>query len=290
MGMSCLTKGLVLVFAILVIAQMNLVKADPYVLNGFVPPDSLTKPPNVQVYSPQNGSVINSNNVSLAFHVTKPDSPKASQTVLTYIYYEADWLKVKTFLYNYETPEIIDGKIIDPGYIEKYDYSYNFSNVPDGNHSIVIHADGMGWYPPSDGLHYNGFLINGSHTLLFAVDSNPPKMSISIDNFTETEQILNINLNKIIDNLFYSLDGQNNVTINGNITFSGLANGKHNVTVYAQDEFGLMDKADTAFSVFAEEKQDHISEAYSIAVIIITVTVAISLLLYIWRRKRSKSP
>jgi hypothetical protein len=162
----------------LLIAQINLVTADPYVLNGFVSPDSLTKPPNVQVYSPQNGSIITSNNISLAFHVTKPDSPKASQTVLTYIYYEADWLKNTTYLYNYETPEVIDGKYIDNGYIETYDYTYNFTNLPDGNHSITIYANGMGWYPPSDGLHYNGFKINGSTTLQFSVDSAVPNISI----------------------------------------------------------------------------------------------------------------
>jgi len=34
----------------------------------------------------------------------------------------------------------------------------------------------------------------------------------------------------------YSLDGQDNVTINGNTTLDGLANGLHNVTVYARDE------------------------------------------------------
>jgi hypothetical protein len=176
--MSGLSKCLVLVLAILVITQLNLAKADPYILDGFVPPDSLTKPPNVQVHSPQNGSVITSNNVSLVFHVIKPDSPKASQTVLTYIYYETDWLKNTTFLYNYETPEVINGKYVDTGYIETYDYSCNFSNIPDGNHSITIHADGMGWYPPSDGLHYNGFKINGSTTLKFSVDSAVPSISI----------------------------------------------------------------------------------------------------------------
>jgi hypothetical protein len=289
MGMSSLTKGLVLVFAILVIAQMNLVKADPYVLNGFVPPDSLTKPPNVQVNNPQNGSVITSNNVSLSFHVTKPVSPKASQTVITYVYYEADWLKDTTFLYNYETPEIINGNIIDPGYIEKYDYSYNFSKVPDGNHSIIIHADGMGWYPPSDGLHYNGFKINGSTTLQFNVDSNPPKVAVSIQNLSSTDQFLNISLNKNVSAILYSLDGQNNVTANGNVTFSGLANGKHNVTVYVEDQFGLTDKADAAFFVFTKE-QNPVNNAYWIPIIILLSIIVISLLLYRRYRKTASNP
>jgi hypothetical protein len=36
----------------------------------------------------------------------------------------------------------------------------------------------------------------------------------------------------------YSLDGQDNVTVAGNATLSGLANGLHNVAVYAKDTFG----------------------------------------------------
>jgi hypothetical protein len=36
----------------------------------------------------------------------------------------------------------------------------------------------------------------------------------------------------------YSLDGQDNVTVNGNFTIEGLSNGLHNVTVYARDDLG----------------------------------------------------
>jgi hypothetical protein len=48
----------------------------------------------------------------------------------------------------------------------------------------------------------------------------------------------------------YSLDGQNNVTVTGNVTLSGLSVGLHNVTVYANDTLGNMGASATvAFNV-----------------------------------------
>jgi hypothetical protein len=38
----------------------------------------------------------------------------------------------------------------------------------------------------------------------------------------------------------YCLDGKTNVTITGNITLTGLANGLHNLTIYANDTIGNM--------------------------------------------------
>jgi hypothetical protein len=36
----------------------------------------------------------------------------------------------------------------------------------------------------------------------------------------------------------YSLDGQENVTVTGNTTLTGLTEGLHNVTIYAKDTLG----------------------------------------------------
>jgi hypothetical protein len=49
---------------------------------------------------------------------------------------------------------------------------------------------------------------------------------------------LNFTVNEPFSKATYSLDGQENVTISGNTTLTGLPNGDHNVTVYATDEFG----------------------------------------------------
>jgi hypothetical protein len=41
-----------------------------------------------------------------------------------------------------------------------------------------------------------------------------------------------------VSQVTFSLDAKENVTTSGNITLSGLANGNHNITVYAMDEAG----------------------------------------------------
>jgi hypothetical protein len=61
----------------------------------------------------------------------------------------------------------------------------------------------------------------------------------------------NVALDFVVDNqtsqFEYSLDGGENVPISGNTTLTGLANGYHNVTVYAVDEFGNTIASETVY-------------------------------------------
>lgn len=71
------------------------------------------------------------------------------------------------------------------------------------------------------------------------VDSVPPIISnISLDNrtYTSTDVPLNFAVNENITSAAYSLDGEDNVTISGNTTLTGLSAGTHNLTVYAWDK------------------------------------------------------
>jgi hypothetical protein len=54
-------------------------------------------------------------------------------------------------------------------------------------------------------------------------------------------------VNKPVAWLGYSLDGQENVTVSGNSTITGLPNGLHNVTVYARDEFENTGASETIY-------------------------------------------
>jgi N-acetylneuraminic acid mutarotase len=63
---------------------------------------------------------------------------------------------------------------------------------------------------------------------------------------------LNFTVNKLAEWMGYSLDGQVNVTVTGNVTIAGLSNGLHNVTVYARDERGNTGASETiSFTVAA---------------------------------------
>jgi hypothetical protein len=70
--------------------------------------------------------------------------------------------------------------------------------------------------------------------------------------YNVTSVSLVFTVNKPVVWLGYSLDGQENVTITGNTTISGLASGAHNITVYAKDEFENMGNSETVWFSVAE--------------------------------------
>jgi hypothetical protein len=79
----------------------------------------------------------------------------------------------------------------------------------------------------------------------------------------------------------YVLDGQKSVVIDGNATLSGLSNGEHNVTVYAQDVAGNVGTSET-IKISVELPFPTI---VVIAPIASVVFVGVGLLIYFKKRK-----
>ena len=94
--------------------------------------------------------------------------------------------------------------------------------------------------------------------------------------------VLNFTLNKPASWVGYSLDGQDNVTVTGNVTLAGLSDGWHNVTVYAEDSLGNTGASETiVFNVaspFPTVPVAVVSGASAIA-------IGIGLLVYFKKRK-----
>jgi N-acetylneuraminic acid mutarotase len=102
-------------------------------------------------------------------------------------------------------------------------------NLSQGAHSIVLYAN--------DSFGNMGC----SNRVFFSVDSLPPNIVIMLpqnQSYGSTDIQLAFSLNKNATWLAYSLDGQANVTIIGNVTLPALTNGSHRLTVYATDEYG----------------------------------------------------
>jgi len=77
-----------------------------------------------------------------------------------------------------------------------------------------------------------------SDTIYFTIDTVPPNVEIlSPENMTYAANSIPLTFTVDETTLWigYSLDGQANVTIAGNITLSGLSEGSHNLVVYAND-------------------------------------------------------
>jgi hypothetical protein len=102
-------------------------------------------------------------------------------------------------------------------------------NLSQGAHSIILYAN--------DSAGNMGC----SNRVFFSVNSLPPDIVIILpqnQSYGSTDIQLVFSLNKNSTWLAYSLDGQANVTIIGNVTLPALSNGSHRLTVYAIDKLG----------------------------------------------------
>ena len=116
----------------------------------------------------------------------------------------------------------------------------------------------------------------------------PPVISIysPTNNYScnETNVSLTFTVNKPATWLGYSLDGQDNVTIAGNITITSLTGGLHNVTVYAKDQFENTGASETI--TFTVAKPEPFPTTPVIASAAAAVAITAALLVYFKKRRR----
>jgi hypothetical protein len=125
-----------------------------------------------------------------------------------------------------------------------------------------------------------------SKTISFTVDTIAPKVTLMTPKnatYNESKISLNFTLNEPFSELAYCLDEQENVTINGNTTLTGLTNGEHNITVYSTDEFGNVGSSETVY--FRVEVPFPTALVASVSVAIVAVG-SVGLYVYFKKRKR----
>ena len=149
-----------------------------------------------------------------------------------------------------------------------------------GRHSIVVFAErDFPFWSRGEEANFS------SSTVYFTVDATAPAISnLNIENKTYSAK--DISLEFSVDDpsssIFYSLDGQANVTTTGNITLKGLSYGAHTLNVYANDTNGNVGKSETIRFIVAE---GHFPITVVIAVSA-AVTAAIGAGLIVYFKKR----
>ena len=122
----------------------------------------------------------------------------------------------------------------------------------------------------------------------FTVDTSAPLIQVfSPENKTYRESDVQsvFTVNEPVEWMGYSLDGQDNVTVTGNVTLAVLSEGSHRVTFYARDPYGNEGASKT---VYFEVMPFPTVTVAAVAVTIIIVIAAGYLLLK--RRKPSATP
>jgi hypothetical protein len=279
MKRKALALTLILAFLISAMAGTKLVnwaKANPWMGTDWVSPADYTKPPTLTIVSPQKNMIYNSTNVTLSFNAHVVGSE--SYVRLMQVYYKTDWEQNETYVYNNEGINIP----YEPNAVTDFYYNMNLTGVPEGKHYITVHAVEWGAY--IDSLFVHMFSINGSSSVNFAIDASPSVSVLSLVNKTYdlSDVPLDFTVSEPVSQMAYSLDGKENITISGNTTLTGLANGDHNVTVYATDETGNTGASETiSFSVEVPFPVVPVAAASGAAAVIIGV----GLLVYFKKRK-----
>jgi hypothetical protein len=106
--------------------------------------------------------------------------------------------------------------------------------------------------------------------------------------YNTTSVPLVFTVNKPVSWMGYILDCQDNITVSGNTTVTELANGLHNVTVYARDKFDNTGVSENINFVIAapEPEPEPFPTTIVIASVVTVAVVGIGLLVYFKKRKR----
>lgn len=250
------------------------------------------------LYPTANNTLCNSNNLTITFTATIESGSVSVQkggainptvesvefqAFIEEIYYKPSWQP--------DSSRVMSFDYSDPWHPK---YIINLTGIPDGNQTVKISAYGHGnypitvpltqeypWDPATETVCYF-FDSVSNYTLGLTVDTRPPQVSVlGLDNntFSASEVPLNFALNETAAEIKYCLDGQENVTITGNTTLTGLATGDHSLTVYAVDEAGNAGSSETI---------NFYVTPFPTTLVIASVTVAvigIGLLVYFKKRK-----
>jgi hypothetical protein len=274
---------------------VNLGRANP---NPFPPdvysqegsPRNETEPPTVLIIAPTNGTSYSSSSLSLTYNASIGNSSTASVRFLWNVTFEADWLPKTVTAYEFNADK--DPYTTEPTLTE-FSKTLNLTGIPEGTHSLMVHAQERGAYEEYDcngfpsKLYVTNFFINGSSLVVFTVDLMPPIISVlSVENKTyyTSDVPLTVATDEVLSKIAYSIDGHENVNIAGNTTLANLPLGEHSITVYITDEAGNTGTSETIF--FTIEKPSPFSPLLIVTVsAALLVTISVALLVYFKKRK-----
>ena len=247
------------------------------------------------VSSPEHNEVYNTKTVELNFNVSVGET--ADHALISSISYETDWQKENKTIFSY------DGYFLRELMVQlcysrtfknpicKLTESLELTDIPEGNHSIKIYVTSWQYSNIEKRksvfeyyLQYSDLtMASRSTTVSFAVDSVSPKIMVSSP-MNVTYDSRDVSVNFTVDEIFskcqYSFDGQENVTITGNLTLEGLLDGAHNLTLFATDAAGNIGSSETMYFT-VDVPEPPIVPVIAVA----SIVIGISLLVYFKKRK-----
>jgi hypothetical protein len=274
---------------------VNLVAANPGYFADF-PFEPLKTLPSIDVYSPIQNETYYSPHLLLNFTVIKPDSwfnPTSSGVDLVYgnlrsVYYTVDGGEPQNITVNdpYPTDGITNT-------LPQSNFTFSLTlNLTAGVHSVEIGVEANSYYLGPDWIPLSHIVLQTmSEPINFTVTLAEPVI-ITPENAVYNESVVPLvfSLGAPASWVGYSLDGKDNVTLSGNTTLTGLSNGWHNVTVYANDTSGNVYSSQTVnFKVAQSSLTASLAATVAISTAAIVVVGGV-LAVYFKKRKPSARP
>ena len=179
----------------------------------------------------------------------------------------------------------------NPGGLVFYEGAANLTNLTEGLHSLkirvaIIYSDFNDPNTITGGEHYR-INTESISTVYFRIDIVPQNVSIIMpenSTYAPTGVPLQFFIDEPASWTGYSLDGQENVTVAGNMTLPELSVGQHTLTLYANDTSENPAASEAITFTVAEEPFPVVPVAA--ASVASAGVIAVGLLLYFKKRKQ----
>jgi len=148
------------------------------------------------------------------------------------------------------------------------------TDVSEGAHTITVYVNDT-----------FGNMVSSS-AVAFSVDTLPPRIVVlSPENRTygEIDIQSDFTVNEPVEWMGYSLDGQDNVTITGNVTLAALSEGSHHITFYAIDLVGNTGASKTVYFDIAP------FPTVLVVAVAVTATIAVATGYLLLKRRKTTS-
>jgi hypothetical protein len=224
----------------------------------------------------ENGTV----NVYLNVSTKAPDNVSTTVMLTTY---QGDWMQESRWCtFPRRTSIMYRSDFIQ--------YNFSITGIPFGEHRLNFTAHAQGNFA-LENTSARVFSLKKTISMKISVRANPIITFASLQNATfEASSVpLNFTVDHSVTEISYCLDGQEPIPISGNTTLSDLANGQHNVTVYATDEFGYTGVSDILFfnvNVTKVDASEIPMAPFNAVSAVVVVTAVAGMMVYFKKRKQ----
>jgi hypothetical protein len=192
----------------------------------------------IAINSPES-KIYNTDNITAAFTINSTLPLAAGAALAPFLSYGC---LLDYDFSNYSNWENSNVNEVLSRYGNEYLVRANLTGLSEGPHNVTAWVEEQLYY-----ISYDQPVGSLFSTVFFNVVLPPNILILSPETkaYSSSNVPLDFTVNKTVSQISYSLDGQQNVTVTGNTTLTGLSSGLHSITVYANDTFGNMGASET---------------------------------------------